>query len=218
VTFSATPYGSTRRFQRAAAALAVATVATVAIPAAAGAANQPERVWVPASTMEITETIRCPGDGQHYCVEKSGLSVSGHYAPKNAGNPFLASIAGNVLAGYCPSGLHSWGAADWIDYLELRNFVGGVLVHAEVDGQTAWNGSTACTAAVTNHSWTGWTWMVRKVSGPGSFWSYTNNANVTWENVCAGGPFGQNWTAYLRQDTTAAGRLSGGNFSNGNGC
>jgi len=123
VTFSATPYGSTRRFQRAAAALAVATVATVAIPAAAGAANQPERVWVPASTMEITETIRCPGDGQHYCVEKSGLSVSGHYAPKNAGNPFLASIAGNVLAGYCPSGFHSWGAADWIDYLELRKFL-----------------------------------------------------------------------------------------------
>ncbi|HEY6875791.1 MAG TPA: hypothetical protein VI384_05480 [Candidatus Dormibacteraeota bacterium] len=152
-------------------------------------------------------------------MEKSGLVVQGHYAPANAPNAFLEKISGAVSADWCAAGFPATGAANWINYLELDNFAGIPLVHAETDGQTAWNYSTACTVATRDASYSLLSWVIRFRQGPGSFWDYTRNANTTWENVCAGGVFWAGvWHAYLRQYTMSNGRLYGGNFSTNNGC
>ena len=200
-------------------ALGAAVFATVFLPVAAAAANTVPKVWVPASTAASQRHIPCPDKPSETCTEKSGIAVKGHYAPAGAPRAFLERISGAVRADWCAAGFPATGAANWVNYLELDNLVGIPLVHAETDGQTAWNYSTACTVATRDASYSQLSWVIRFKQGPGSFWDYTRNANTTWENVCAGGVWWAGvWHAYLRQYTTSNGHLFGGNFSTTNGC
>lgn len=117
-------------------------------------------------------------------------------------------------AGCCPGGYPAAGAANWVNFLELDNIFGVPLVHAETDGQTAWNFTSACTVATRDASYAQLSWVIRFKQGPGSFWDCSRNANSTWENVCAGGVWSYGvWQAYLRQYTTSNGHLYGANFS-----
>jgi hypothetical protein len=206
--------GLRTRLRQVVLALVLSSSVYLGAPALASAASS-QMIWVPAKTVTHTSSLGCKDHAvQTPCQVVSTFHADGHYTPRyNALTQF-----GAASADYCPGGFGATGAAKWYNSLYYENIFGGVLVAAQTYGQTAWNGSTACTVFAQNTSYSGYGWSIHWVQGPGSYWDYTQNANDTWETVCGYPPIAyySDWRAFLNQYTNQWGSLRGGNWSDGN--